>query len=73
MYVKDLIPHLPEDVYNWNKKIRPAFFVPENKNIDSLFKDFQEKRVHLAMVIDEYGGVSGLITLEDSIYYENSW
>ena len=67
LYVKDLIPHLKEDVYNWNKKIRPAFFVPENKNIDSLFKDFQEKRVHLAMVIDEYGGVSGLITLEDII------
>ena len=67
LYVKDLIPHLKEDVYNWNKKIRPAFFVPENKNIDSLFKDFEEKRVHLAMVIDEYGGVSGLITLEDII------
>ena len=67
LYVKDLIPHLKENVYDWNKKIRPAFFVPENKNIDILFKDFQEKRVHLAMVIDEYGGVSGLITLEDII------
>ena len=67
LYVKDLIPHLKEGVYNWNKKVRPAFFVPENKNIDILFKDFQEKRVHLAMVIDEYGGVSGLITLEDII------
>lgn len=65
LYVKDLIPYLNRNDFNWNQKIRPAFFVPENKKIDILFKDFQEKRVHLAMVIDEYGGVSGLITLED--------
>ena len=67
LYVKDLIPHLNETSFEWRKKIRPAFFVPESKNIDVLFKDFQEKRVHLAIVIDEYGGVSGLVTLEDVI------
>ena len=65
LYVKDLIPYLNEKNFNWKTKIRPAFFIPENKKIDILFKDFQEKRVHLAIVIDEYGGVSGLITLED--------
>ena len=67
LYVKDLIPHLNEPSFEWREKIRPAFFVPESKNIDVLFKDFQEKRVHLAIVIDEYGGVSGLVTLEDVI------
>ena len=67
LYVKDLIPHLKEASFDWREKIRPAFFVPESKNIDILFKDFQEKRVHLAIVIDEYGGVSGLVTLEDVI------
>jgi len=67
LYVKDLIPHLNETSFEWRKKIRPAFFVPESKNIDILFKDFQEKRIHLAIVIDEYGGVSGLVTLEDVI------
>ena len=67
LYVKDLIPHLNEPSFEWREKIRPAFFVPESKNIDVLFKDFQEKRVHLAVVIDEYGGVSGLVTLEDVI------
>tara|TARA_B100001287_G_scaffold64321_1_gene52291 strand:- start:734 stop:2050 length:1317 start_codon:yes stop_codon:yes gene_type:complete len=67
LYVKDLLPHLNDRNFDWTKKIRPAFFVPENKNIDVLFKDFQEKRVHLSLVIDEYGGVSGLVTLEDII------
>ena len=65
LYVKDLIPYLNEKNFNWKTKIRSAFFIPENKKIDVLFKDFQEKRVHLAIIIDEYGGVSGLITLED--------
>ena len=67
LYVKDLLPHLNDKNFDWTKKIRPAFFVPENKNIDVLFKDFQEKRVHLSLVIDEYGGVSGLVTLDDII------
>ncbi len=67
LYVKDLIPHLNNPSFEWKNKIRQAYFVPETKNIDVLFKDFQEKRVHLALVIDEYGGVSGLVTLEDVI------
>ena len=67
LYVKDLLPHLNDKNFDWTKKIRPAFFVPENKNIDVLFKDFQEQRVHLSLVIDEYGCVSGLVTLEDII------
>ena len=68
LYVKDLFPHLnKDDSFNWSNLIRPPFYVPENKKIDDLFKDFQEKRVHLALVVDEYGGVSGLITMEDVI------
>jgi len=68
LYVKDLFPHLEkDDSFNWSKLIRRPFYVPESKNIDDLFKDFQEKRVHLALVVDEYGGVSGLITMEDVI------
>jgi len=68
LYVKDLFPHLDkDDSFNWSALIRPPFYVPENKKIDDLFKDFQEKRVHLALVVDEYGGVSGLITMEDVI------
>ena len=66
LYVKDLLPYLEGgDVYDWTKLIRPAYFIPENKKIDSLLKDFQTKRVHMAIVVDEYGGTSGLITLED--------
>jgi len=68
LYVKDLFPHLNKgDDFIWSKLVRPPFYVPENKNIDDLFKDFQEKRVHVALVVDEYGGVSGLITMEDVI------
>ena len=68
LYVKDLFPHLnKDDSFNWSALIRPPFYVPENKKIDDLFKDFQEKRVHLALVVDEYGGLSGLITMEDVI------
>ena len=66
LYVKDLLPYLDgiEDC-KWTELIRPAYFIPENKKIDSLLKDFQTKRVHMAIVVDEYGGTSGLITLED--------
>jgi CBS domain containing-hemolysin-like protein len=53
--------------FEWQKLLRPGFFVPETKKIDSLLKDFQEKRVHMALVVDEYGGTSGLITMEDII------
>lgn len=68
LYVKDLLPYLNEDeTFAWQKLVRPAFFVPETKKIDTLLKDFQEKRIHMAIVVDEYGGTSGLITLEDII------
>jgi len=66
IYIKDLIPHLekPQD-FNWHELIRPPFFVPESKKIDDLLNEFQEKKMHLAIVVDEYGGTSGIVTLED--------
>ncbi|WP_421763806.1 gliding motility-associated protein GldE [Ekhidna sp.] len=68
LYIKDLLPHIgEEEQFKWQELLRPAFFVPESKKIDDLFKDFQEKQVHIAVVIDEYGGTSGLITMEDVI------
>ncbi len=68
LYIKDLLPFLDEsDGFMWQELLRPGMFVPETKKVDSLLKDFQEKRVHLALIVDEYGGVSGLITLEDII------
>jgi gliding motility-associated protein GldE len=68
LYVKDLLPYIDkEDHFEWQTLLRPGFFVPESKKVDSLLKDFQEKRVHMAIVVDEYGGTSGLITLEDVI------
>ncbi|MCB0486838.1 MAG: gliding motility-associated protein GldE [Cyclobacteriaceae bacterium] len=68
LYIKDLLPFLDEDEnFKWQKLIRSGLFVPETKKLDSLLKDFQNKRVHMAVVVDEYGGTSGLITLEDLI------
>ncbi len=69
LYIKDLIPHLDQDEhFKWQELMRQdVFFVPENKKIDGLLKDFQHKRVHMAIVVDEYGGTSGLVTLEDII------
>jgi putative hemolysin len=68
VYVKDFLPHLEKDEYfNWQEIIRPPFFVPESKKIDDLLYDFQAKRVHMAIVINEYGETEGLITLEDII------
>lgn len=66
LYVKDLLPHLNAEAgFNWQTLIRKPFFVPENKKIDDLLKDFQGKKMHMAIVVDEYGGGSGLVTLED--------
>jgi magnesium and cobalt exporter, CNNM family len=68
LYIKDLLPHTNRDeFFDWQKLLRPAYFVPEAKMIDTLLKDFQEKHVHIAIVVDEYGGTEGLITLEDII------
>ena len=66
IYAKDLLAHLNEpDDYDWNVLIKPTLFVPEGKKIDQLLEEFQAKRVHMAIVVDEYGGSSGLVTLED--------
>jgi len=68
LYIKDLLPYLDQDAsFEWQKLLRPPYFIPETKKVDSLLKDFQEKRIHMALVVDEYGGTSGLITLEDVI------
>lgn len=66
LFIKDLIPHIDEKKdFNWQQLIREPFFVPENKKLDNLLKEFQGMKNHLAIVVDEYGGTSGLITLED--------
>ena len=65
LYVKDLLPHLEKNELDWVKLIRKPFFVPENKKIDDLLREFQVKKIHMAIVVDEYGGSSGIVTLED--------
>jgi len=67
LYVKDLLPYLEEADYNWNSLLREPYFVPENKKLDDLLNDFKNKKNHLAIVVDEYGGTCGLISLEDII------
>ena len=66
LYIKDLLPYLDKDVdFKWQELLRNAFFVPESKRINDLLKEFQEKKIHMAIVVDEYGGTAGLVTLED--------
>jgi gliding motility-associated protein GldE len=66
LYIKDLLPHLSKPAtFRWQGLIRPPYFVPETKKIDDLLREFQENKVHIAIVVDEFGGTSGLVTLED--------
>lgn len=67
LYVKDLLPYLDRKSFNWVSLIREPYFVPENKKLDDLLAEFQDKKNHLAVVVDEYGGTSGIVTLEDII------
>jgi len=67
LYVKDLLPYLDRKTFNWITLIREPFFVPENKKLDDLLLEFQNKKNHLAVVVDEFGGTSGIVTLEDVI------
>lgn len=68
LYIKDLLPHLNKgDNFRWQSLIRPAYFVPETKMIDDLLRDFQANKIHIAIVVDEFGGTSGIVTMEDII------
>jgi putative hemolysin len=67
LYVKDLLPNLKNKNFSWNSLIKKPFYVPENKKLDDLLKEFQQKKIHLAIVVDEYGGTSGVVSLEDII------
>jgi len=67
LYVKDLLPYIDRKTFNWMSLIREPYFVPENKKLDDLLLEFQDKKNHLAVVVDEYGGTSGIVTLEDII------
>ncbi|WP_204344245.1 gliding motility-associated protein GldE [Psychroserpens algicola] len=67
LYIKDLLPHIERKEFEWTTLLREPFFVPENKKLDDLMVEFQEKKVHLAVVVDEYGGTCGVVSLEDVI------
>lgn len=67
LYIKDLLDNLSDTNFDWNKKLRPAVFVPEGKKINDLLQEFRAKKIHIAIVADEYGGTSGIVTLEDII------
>ncbi len=65
IHTKDFLPHIDKEIFDWHTLIRPAYFVHESKLIEDLLKEFQQKRIHFAIVVDEFGGTSGIITLED--------
>ena len=67
LYVKDLLPHLENDNFNWSSLLRKPLYIPENKKLDDLLTEFKTKKIHMGIVVDEYGGTSGIITLEDVI------
>ena len=67
LYVKDLLPHLEKENFNWISLLRKPLYIPENKKLDDLLTEFKTKKIHMAIVVDEYGGTSGIITLEDVI------
>lgn len=68
LYVKDLIPHLDKpESFNWQSLIRPPYYIPDTKKTDSLLEEFQKRKIHMAIVVDEYGGTAGIVTLEDII------
>ncbi len=67
LYIKDLLPHLRKDLFDWHTLLRTPYFVPETKKLNDLLKEFQSEKTHLAVVVDEYGGTSGIITMEDVI------
>lgn len=68
LYIKDLLPYVDKGAdFKWQNLIRPAYFVPETKMIDDLLRDFQKNKIHIAIVVDEFGGTSGLVTMEDII------
>lgn len=66
LYIKDMLPHLDKpSTFRWQSLVRPPYFVPETKKIDDLLREFQENKIHIAVVVDEFGGTSGIVTLED--------
>ncbi|MFZ8504534.1 CBS domain-containing protein, partial [Staphylococcus aureus] len=66
LYIKDLLPYISKsESFRWQSLIRPPYFVPETKRLDDLLREFQENKIHIAIVVDEFGGTSGLVTLED--------